>query len=128
VRTGICKKCGTDRELFMNSQICNVCAAEKSRETLRVKKERRLELKKLRSQERDEAFISGKPLKKTRKKQLGFLDTWFGDNEPGAAEKLGDDTDAIALLVAAVVVIILFSKYGESLRLVVSRMMTGVKE
>ena len=45
MRNGICRKCGTDRELFMNSQVCKVCAAEQSRATLHVKREKRLALK-----------------------------------------------------------------------------------
>jgi hypothetical protein len=97
----------------MNSRVCKICAAEKSRVTLREKKERRLALE----------AEAGKPIKKrvlVEKPGPGgvlgsdrlstTLDTLCGDDLPKKGAVLSTENTVLLVLVAAVILYYLFFK------------------
>jgi hypothetical protein len=112
VRVGVCIKCGIERDLFMNSKVCKVCAAEKSRVTLREKRERRLALeaeagKAGKKRGRDEkAGLASESF--GSKRLIDTLDSLCGDDLPDKNAPWTNETTALLIIVAAVILYILF--------------------
>lgn len=112
-RLGVCIKCGNERDLFMNSRVCKICAAEKSRVTLREKRERRLAAEAEAGNTGKKRVLAAKPgpggmLGSDRLSDT--LDTLCGNDLPKKGATMTTENTVLLFLVAAVILYYLFFK------------------